>query len=412
MVNHKQRILDTLKARLVHEKSQPSLKRSQRAQYVAAINWLCRYAPKQSLKNIDQVKGELEAFYHLCAVSDWTCAHQLVFAPTTDSETEELHERLFNWGYYREQQQLYTSLLHKIDREVDLVCLNGLGSLHDVLGDALQALNYHQQSLALAQTVGNAQAEATALGNLGNAYLSLGHPERSLKLYQQHLEKARIAGNRRSVGIALGNLGNVYRILEDYERAIDCIQQRLAVAREVRDRHGEGDAYGNLGSVYALQGRLEEALLLQQQAIAIAQEIGNRLGECRAYGNLGLVHQAFGDQIRAIECFKSTLKIARAIEDQEGQRLAILQLGTLCQQLDRYEAAIEYQQQALGWVSDPIRTGSLMLNLGTAYRELGQISEAIALYKKLVAMAGQMSNDTLEQRSFKMLGYYCLAAMA
>uniref|UniRef100_UPI0031FE3149 tetratricopeptide repeat protein n=1 Tax=Sphaerothrix gracilis TaxID=3151835 RepID=UPI0031FE3149 len=131
------------------------------------------------------MRGELEAFYHLCAVSDWANAHPLAFSPVNDSETEELHERLFNWGYYREQRQLYASLLHKIDCEVDLVCLNGLGSLHDALGDAWQALDYYQRSLELAQRLDVLEAEATSLGNLGNAYLSFGLPERSLDFYQQ-----------------------------------------------------------------------------------------------------------------------------------------------------------------------------------------------------------------------------------
>lgn len=417
MAGPKHLVLDRLQALLARERTHPSLPRSRsvtegkshRAQYVAAINWLHRYAPEQTWQKVALVRGELEAFHHLCHVADWISAHQLAFAPISDTDTEELHAQLFTWGYYREQQQLYTNLLHRLDGEVDLVCLNGLGSLFDVLGDTLRSLEYHQQSLELAQTLGKAEAEATALGNLGNAYLSLGQPQRSLHYYQQHLEKAQTAGNRRSAGIALGNLGNVYRILGDYDRAIDCIRQRLEIAREVQDRRGEGDAYGNLGSVYVLQGRLEEALLLQQQTIAIAQDIGNRLGEGRAYGNLGLVYQARGDQAQAIECFQKTLELASAIEDLEGQRLAVLQLGTLSQQVNRYEEAIRYQQQALGFVADWVQAGSLMLNLGTACREMGRRAEAIAWYEKLTALANQMNDDAPEKPSFLMMGYYCLA---
>ena len=411
MASTKQLVLDQLQALLARERTQPSLPRSHRAQYVATINWLHRYAPKQILEKVDLVRGELEAFHHLCHVADWASAHQLAFAPISEAGTEELHERLFNWGYYREQQELYANLLHRLDEEVDLVCLNGLGSLHDVLGNASQSLEYHQQSLELAHAPGNAEAEATALGNLGHAYLSLGQPQRSLHYYQQHLAMAQAAGNLRSAGIALGNLGNVHRILEDYDRAIHCIQRRLEIAREVQDRRGEGDAYGNLGSVYVLQERLEEALLLQQQAIAIAQDIGNRLGECRAYGNLGLVYQATGDKVQAIECFQKTLELASAIEDLEGQRLAVLQLGKLSQQTNRYEEAIRYQQQALGFVTDLVQAGSLMLNLGTACREMGRRAEAIAWYEKLIVMANQMDNDAPEKPSFLMMGHYCLASV-
>ena len=285
-----------------------------RAHFTAIKNWLGKYQPSTGFSRLEQVRGYLEAFYHLCKISDWRNAHRLAFAQTEDSSAEELHKQLFNWSYYREQQHLYESLLYRLDGQVDLVCLNGLASLHDVLYEPFQSLNYCQQSLALARKLGIVAAEATALGNLGNAYLSLGQPRRSLDYYQQHLEKAQVVGNLSSVGTALGNLSNVYRILEDYDRAIDYIEQRLEIAHTVQDRRGEGYAYSNLGGVYALQGRLAEALVLQQKAIAITQEMGNRLGECRAYGNLGLVYQALGDNAEAIECFQSTLHIAREIE--------------------------------------------------------------------------------------------------
>lgn len=409
MASLKQLVLNDLQKTLAKEKTQPSLKPFQRAQVMAAVNWLYRYIPEQPSENLDQVRGNLEAFHHLCNISDWTNAHRIAFAQAEDLGAEELHEQLFNWGHYREQQQIYERLLYRLDCQVDLICLNGLGSLHDVLGNVFQSLDYHQQSLELARKLGNAEAEATALGNLGNAYLSLRQPQRSLDFYHQHLEKARAVGNIRSVGVALGNLGNVYRILEDYDRAIAHIQQRLEIAQTLQDRRGEGDAYGNLGSVYVLQGRLAEALALQQKAIAIAHDIGNRLGEGRAYGNMALVYLALGDEAKAVECFQSALHIARTIEDRESEHIAILQLGALCQQLNRYKDAIGYQQQALDFVSDPVRAGSLMLNLGTAYREIGNRVEAIAWYEKLITMASGMSEDVSERSSFLMMGHYCLA---
>lgn len=81
MASPKHLVLEQLQALLARERTQPSLPRSHRAQYVAAINWLHRYAPEQILENADRVRGELEAFHHLCRVADWTSAHQLAFAP-------------------------------------------------------------------------------------------------------------------------------------------------------------------------------------------------------------------------------------------------------------------------------------------------------------------------------------------
>ena len=34
----------------------------------AIINWLSRYQPTPEATNLDQVKGYIEAFHHLCAI--------------------------------------------------------------------------------------------------------------------------------------------------------------------------------------------------------------------------------------------------------------------------------------------------------------------------------------------------------
>lgn len=307
----KQRILDSISAAIATRR--PQLQPYQLAEYHAARNWLRRYRPGEIQDNLTRVKGYLEAFYHLCEVADWASAHQVAFAQVEGDDSQELHELLFIWGYYCEQRQLHDGLLHRVDPDVDLVCLSSLGSLHDVRGDYHQAIKYHQQALNLAVEVGSPQAKGTALGNLGNAYLSLGEPQQAIDYYQQHLVIAQAMGNRQSMGIALGNLGNAYRIVEAYNQAIDCIQQRIEIAETIGDRRGEGDGYSNLGSVYLLQGRREEAIAVLQKAIAIAQAIGHRLGACRAHGNLGLVFAAVPDEIRAIECFEQALTLATAI---------------------------------------------------------------------------------------------------
>ena len=42
----------------------------QLAEYRAARNWLRRYRPRGDATNLEKVKGQLEAFAHLCNVED------------------------------------------------------------------------------------------------------------------------------------------------------------------------------------------------------------------------------------------------------------------------------------------------------------------------------------------------------
>ena len=65
------------------------------------------------------------------------------------------------------------------------------------------------------------QSEGAALGNLGIAYFSLGDYAKAIEYVQQSLAIAREIKDRETEGKALGSLGNAYLSLDDYAKAID-----------------------------------------------------------------------------------------------------------------------------------------------------------------------------------------------
>ena len=99
----------------------------QLAEYKAARNWLKRYRWQQTADNLEQVKGYLEAFFHLCNVADWESAYRVVMLPVAKAGDEELHRQLFSWGYYHEQRSIYEALRGTLSPEIDLICLEWIG---------------------------------------------------------------------------------------------------------------------------------------------------------------------------------------------------------------------------------------------------------------------------------------------
>ncbi|MEO1744473.1 MAG: tetratricopeptide repeat protein [Cyanobacteria bacterium J06629_9] len=384
------------------------LKPYQLAEYKAARNWLSRYRPVDG-SNLAQVTGYLEAFYHLCRVEDWENAVAIAFMREPTIDDRELHERLFVWGHYPQQRQLYDALLHNVDGAVDWVCLKGLGDVEDVRGNFDRAIEHHQQALALGQIAESSETVGAALGSLGNAYLSKGQPERAIEYYQRQLALAEAAGRQHSIGIALGGLGNAYREIENYQQAAEAAQRRIKVAQAIGDRQGEGDGYCNLGSTYTLLGQSTEAVTVLRQAVKIAQSVEHRLGECRAYGNLGIAYRALSDNGQAIQCFEWALILATTLEDTEGQRLAVLQLGELYQRRGDLPQAIRHQRRALALVSDPLKVATLLLNLGSSSRTLGNLAAAVEFYRDLVTTAGLLDESSDEKRLLQTMGLYCLA---
>jgi tetratricopeptide (TPR) repeat protein len=242
----------------------------QKVQYRAVINWLAKYQLSPDASNLEQVRGYLEAFHHLCEIEAWEKASKLLMVPLNTPANKELHDQLRIWSYYQEQIQLYKRLpLNQLHPHIHLICLRGLGLAHRALGNYSQAIAYHQQHLALAQEIGDRTHEGMALGNLGNVYCAVGNYTEGMKYHQQHLTVARKIGDRHGEGLALGHLGSVCYSQGNYQQAIDYYQQDLAIAREVGDRHGEGATLCNLGNVYQEIGDYDQALEHYQQDLAI-----------------------------------------------------------------------------------------------------------------------------------------------
>jgi tetratricopeptide (TPR) repeat protein len=383
-----------------------------RSTYQAIVNWLTKYQVKPNASNLEQVRGYLEAIDLFCDLQDWEKAEVLLTVHLDTPTSEELHSQLFTWGYYQEQIQLYQRLLNQGDTLLNLTCLNGLGNACDRLGNYAQAIDYHQQCLVLAQQMRLVEVAGKALCNLGNAYFSMNQYAKAAQYYSQYLALAQSRHDRQAEGIALGNLGNLYRVQGDYPKALETLKQRLTIAQACRDWQGEENAWGNLGTVYLLLQDYEMAIECQQRSLDLARTIGNRAGEARALGNLGAVYQALGDTTGAIECIEAMRSLSQTIGDREAEQAAVHQLGLLHLSLGHYEQAIGFQQQELAAArasGDWLVAGSLLLNLATATRTVGEYAHSMTYYQDLLKIVQNMEEAEGEKWVLEAMAFYGLA---
>ncbi|NES73208.1 MAG: tetratricopeptide repeat protein, partial [Okeania sp. SIO2D1] len=186
---------------------------SKRLQYQAVVMWLTDYkCPQEVSNNLEMVKGYLESFYHLGEVEDWERASQILFIQVPPIR-ESLHTQLSRWGYSQESIQLHSTLLGKLDRRWDSLCLNCLAKVYYSLEKYDKAIDYHQQDLHIAQDIKDRSGECIALESLGNVYEALGEYDKAIDYYQQSWQIAKDIGNCDREGGALRNLGSVYEAL-------------------------------------------------------------------------------------------------------------------------------------------------------------------------------------------------------
>lgn len=181
------------------------------------------------------------------------------------------------------------------------IALGSMGAAYGVLGEYEKAIGYYEKSLAITSAIPAPQWASLTQRNLGNAYMAQGNyhkehgdDEKAQQFYNQAIQYqneslalAKANRDRYGEAQALGNLGNIYSALSDSQRALDYQQQSLLIAQEIRDRLQEAQALLNIGTAYSYLGNYSKALGYHEQSLVIVQELRVRLGEGIALNNLG-----------------------------------------------------------------------------------------------------------------------------
>jgi tetratricopeptide (TPR) repeat protein len=181
------------------------------------------------------------------------------------------------------------------------------------------------------------------------------------------------------------------------------------IERAIGLRPGEAVYHSNLAEVYRLQGDLPRAEATCRQALALAPD------NPEALNILGLVHQQAGRFDEAVAAFTSliaarpswpppyvhlgTLLRQRGSPDEamalwregvsrSGDRGLHLQLASLLLERDHVEEAMQHFQEL--YRQEPNNL-TVLMNLGNALAALGRRDEARGLYRRVIALAPQMS---------------------
>jgi tetratricopeptide (TPR) repeat protein len=240
------------------------------------------------------------------------------------------------------------------DQDAEGARLGNLGNAYTALGDARQAITYHEQYLTIARELGDRRGEGQALGNLALAYRDIGDARQAMIYDEQRLAIAREIGDRRSEGVALDHLGLACQHLGDLRRAISYHEQCLRIVHELGDRRGEGKALSHLGSAYRKLGDARQAIIYDEQRLAIALEMGDRQGEGKALGNLGSAYADLGDAPRAISYHEQALDIHRKLGNRRSEAVVGWNLGLALEQAGSLTRAAEVMEASLAYFREVV----------------------------------------------------------
>lgn len=261
-----------------------------------------------------------------------------------------------NKGLYQQLRQCYEKQLLLVEQSnqkiLQTYALSNLATTAYVMGDYLEAINYHQRQLKIAQAENQPIMAGMALAGIGAAHGALGDYAKAVSFYQQALVKLPEAQAPEWRSLVLRNIGNAHLSQKQPDQAIDYQQQSLTISRRINDQYGEAQGFGNLGTAYADKSEFAKSIDTYQKSLTIAQSIDAPLPVAQALLGLGTTYSYQKNFAKAIEYQQQSLTAMRELQAKLGEGISLTNLGDSLFRLQRFgEAETRLKEGVQVWES-------------------------------------------------------------
>jgi tetratricopeptide (TPR) repeat protein len=302
------------------------------AHYIAIQTWLNDYQPPANASRLEQVQGALEAIHHGCEARLWELAHQIAMT-RIPTHKEPLHTKLGQWGYYREQIDLYKALYGRIHPQFDTTCLHGMGHAYLQLTDMEAATQQFETLRTLAQTMGETLAEARAWGGLALVAINQINYKQAIPLCERWLHLARAASDPEQQALALGQLGLARVFLGQGQSGIACLEKGLTLAEEMARQQPDTTLPSliqmDLASAWIWRNQPAKAMPYLQARLDFfrqREEGFQQVEVLRLMGRCQFLLKEFDD---ALAFFQQALALAETLHLEGGTALICHDLGVI-----------------------------------------------------------------------------------
>jgi tetratricopeptide (TPR) repeat protein len=202
--------------------------------------------------------------------------------------------------------------------------LNSLGWLEWRLGRAEPAVAPLEESIRLAEQVGDERLRRISIHDLGIA-LSWRSDPRGLELLERSFELATAAGDVNLLTRCYINLGSIRIGSGDHWReVVPFLEEGLDRARRRVDPMAVAWIAANFAEVMWHRGRLREAIALYEEAVEAAARVGDRELELTRRVGVAAISVLLGDRGRALDLIDEETRRLTESEAQTRPYLALV----------------------------------------------------------------------------------------
>jgi tetratricopeptide (TPR) repeat protein/TolB-like protein len=241
-----------------------------------------------------------------------------------------------------------------------------LPEVHSTLGSVYRATGKYSEAIA---ELNRAQALAPnsdeVYWRLGNVYLSKGDYPHAIEAYQKALQL------NPYYWVNENSLGDAYTQTGDYDKALEAFKQVTTLEPDVKE------GYANSGTVLVQQGKYAEAVPLLQRALQIEPDAA-------AYTNIGTAYFFLRRFAEAAEAFEKAV----AINANDTQ--LVVNLGDAYRALGQKDKAQAAYQQAISVGYKQLQVNpqdsTVMAEIALSYANVGNTKEADTLIGRARAL--------------------------
>ena len=164
--------------------------------------------------------------------------------------------------------------------------------------DYVTAMQYYQDSLALAKEVEDMRGITMPLLGIGSIYRRMGDYQAAIRYHQEALELNKTLGDQYFIARVMEELAVDRMGLEQYEEAEHLLHQSLNLLRDIGDKITISDVLGDLGYSANHSGKYEQAVQFARESLSVLNHIqgtveaGSLMVLGEAYIGLGNLRQA------------------------------------------------------------------------------------------------------------------------
>jgi tetratricopeptide (TPR) repeat protein len=284
--------------------------------------------------------------------------------------------------------------------------LNRHAELHQATRRWGHAIDAQEKALAVAQKIGDWNAEMSAIAGLSQNYRMINQPDSVDRLWQTAAGKHERRGDLARTIIILNAAAWSYQIMAKHESAMKALQNSLRIAQQIGDKRQEVNILALMGaSAYAMNNPYD-ALSHYTQANAISRDMGSRHNEINSLWHLAKFHFSRNAADQAFRYFEQALALARKDEITSWEPVILSEIG-LCRKLQAaHPLSPQFLQMTVQRFEEALSTAqrrkllyqekAAFNYLSQTYREMGATNEACVVYERALERARAL-NDRMWQ---------------